>query len=116
MKIIFSTLFLITSFNAFGLDNINPTPEKVAEQLCSCGQPLVDVVEKHANLANTDPKAFANYKETAAKSVLSCLGGFEYLESQVKGLSYEQKLEFELSIYSTMKTKCPEVGKHFPLK
>lgn len=115
MKIIFSGLFLITSLSYINAQ-ANPTPEKVAEQLCTCGQPLVDVSEKHAQLASNDPKTYANYKETAAKEVLSCLGGFEYLEGTVKNLSYDQKVEFELAIYSKMKSKCPNVAKHFPLK
>lgn len=115
MKIIFSGLFLITSFSYINAQ-ANPTPEKVANQLCTCGQPLVDMSEKYASLTSEDPKAYANYREKAAKEVLACLGGFEYIEAIGKHLSYEQKVEFELAVYSKMKNQCADVAKHFPLK
>ncbi len=87
----------------------NPTPQEVAQRLCSCGQPLADAAQRYQALAQTDRAAYDNHLERASREVQTCLGK-NYLASILEPMDKAQQRTFRQALVMNMQQRCPDIA------
>lgn len=88
-----------------------PNAKEIAAKLCNCGTKLGKVVETEAALKQKDAYLYNQKLGAAAKEMLGCAGGMNFLEEIGKGLSKSQQQSLEEELMRELATQCPNVGK-----